>query len=118
MPEPGTDPREVLLAEIARTQAAVEWLAGQVAALDTDALIKGTRYVRTTTTEDGKRKTVAEAGTARHELLALYMEERHHLRGLCRDALRVDLEEDDGVSALDELAARRAADRRPDAASS
>lgn len=111
------DPRAVLLAEIARTTAAVEWLAEQVKALDVDQLVKGTKFVRTTTTADGEKTTTAEAGVIRHGLIALYLEERHHLRGLCRDAMRMDIEEDTGVSRLDELAQRRAADRRPGTAS-
>jgi hypothetical protein len=93
----------------------VEWLAEQVAALGSDALVKGTRFVRTTTDAAGNRTTVAEAGAARHELLALFLDERRHLRALCRDALRNELFGDDDSgepSALDELAARRAAERK------
>lgn len=116
--EADVDPKAVLVAEIARTEAAVAWLAERIGALDPDSLVKGTKFVRTTTNAEGEKTTTAEAGVVRHGLVALYLEERHHLRGLCRDALRMDIEEDTGVSRLDELAARRAADRRPDAASS
>lgn len=108
------DPRSVVLAEIARTTAAVEWLAAEVGSLSPEALVKGTRFVRTTTDAEGNKVTVAEAGVVRHGLLALYLEERHHLRGLCRDAMRMDIEDDGEVSPLDELAARRAADRNSD----
>lgn len=111
------DPKAVLVAEIARTEAAVTWLAERIADLDPDSLVKGTKFVRTTTNSDGEKTTTAEAGVVRHGLVALYLEERHHLRGLCRDALRMDLDDDTGVSRLDELAARRAADRRPGTAS-
>lgn len=113
-PEKDPDPRSALLAEIARTEAAVEWLQQEVAALEADALVKGTRFVRTVTDNDGSKVTTAEAGVVRHGLVALYLEERHHLRGLCRDAMRMEIEDDSGVSGLDELAARRAADRRTD----
>lgn len=114
---PSTDPVAVLLAEITRTAAAVEWLGEQVATLGPEALVKGTRFVRTTTNEAGEKVTVAEAGTVRHGLLALYIEERRHLHELCRDALRLRINEDqsEGASLLDELAARREAARRPDA---
>lgn len=109
------DPASALLAEIARTTAAVEWLAGEVAALGAEALVKGTRYVRTTTDKDGIKTTVAEAGTVRHGLLSLYIEERRHLHELCRSALRLRIDEtvEEEVSLLDELAARRAAARMP-----
>ena len=110
------DPAEVLLAEIARTTAAVQWLHEQVSTLGAEALVKGTRFVRTTTDDNGKKVTVAEAGVVRHGLLTLYLEERQHLRALCRDALRIRPEEDtgEGVSLLDELAARRATARHAD----
>lgn len=110
------DPRAVLLAEMARTTAAVEWLHEQISALGPEALVKGTRFVRTTTDEDGRKVTVAEAGTVRHGLLALYIDERRHLHELCRDALRLGIDEqaEEGVNLLDELAARRAATRPSD----
>lgn len=105
------DPRAALLAEIARTEAAIEWLRVQVEALGPDDLVGGTRFVRTRTKSDGEETTTTEAGVVRHGLVALYLEERHHLRGLCRDALRSDVEDQTGVSALDELASRRASAR-------
>lgn len=79
---------EALLAEIARTSGAVEWLQAQVAELSPDQLIRGTRSVKRTEDATGT-KTVTEAGTARHELLQLLIEERRHLHALCRDALNV-----------------------------
>jgi hypothetical protein len=78
--------RDALLAELARTNAAVEWLRGEVAKLTPDQLIRGTRYVRRTE-KDGDVATTTEAGAARHEFLALYMEERRFLRQLVIDAL-------------------------------
>lgn len=82
-------PQEALLAEIARTNAAVEWLAGQVGELKPEQLVRGTKSIRRTEESDGSVKTVTEAGSARHELLALFIEERRHLHALCRDALSV-----------------------------
>lgn len=78
--------RDALLAELGRTSGAVEWLRTQVAALEPDQLVRGTRYVRRTE-KDGEVATTTEAGAARHELLQLYMEERRFLHALCRDAL-------------------------------
>ena len=77
---------QALQAELARTAGAVEWLREQVARLTPDQLVRGTRFVRRT---DGTRgtATVTEVGSARHELLRLYMEERRHLHALCRDII-------------------------------
>jgi hypothetical protein len=85
-PPEGLTARDALLAELARTSGAVEWLRGQVAELQPDQLVRGTKYVRRTE-KDGEVATTTEAGAARHELLALYMEERRFLHALCRDAL-------------------------------
>lgn len=82
-------PQAALAAEIARTNAAVEWLAVQVGELKPDALIRGTKSIRRTEMSDGSVKTVTEAGSVRNELLALFIEERRHLHALCRDALSV-----------------------------
>lgn len=82
-------PHAALLAEIARTNAAVEWLAAQVGELKPEALHRGTKSVRRTEDSDGSVKTVTEAGNVRHELLSLFIEERRHLHALCRDVLSV-----------------------------
>jgi hypothetical protein len=79
-------PLQALHAEIDRTNAAIEWLAEQIHALTPDQLIRGTRSVKRTEDANGIR-TVTEAGSTRHELLALFIEERRHLHALCRDAL-------------------------------
>ncbi len=86
-PEPRAA-RDALLGELARTEAAVEWLREQVAQLEPEQLVRGTKYVRRTE-KDGEIATTTEAGAARHELLQLYMEERRFLHALCRDALAI-----------------------------
>lgn len=82
-------PQAALVAEIARTNAAIEWLAAQVGELKPAELIRGTKSIRRIEDSDGSVKTVTEAGSVRHELLALFIEERRHLHALCRDALSV-----------------------------
>lgn len=79
-------PQEALLREIDRTNAAIDWLQIQIHALTSDQLIRGTRSVKRIEDASGVR-TVTEAGSTRHELLALFIEERRHLHALCRDAL-------------------------------
>jgi hypothetical protein len=91
--------KAALAAEIARTNAAVEWLQGQIAALAPTDLIRGTKFVRRTESEKDGTSTTTEAGAVRHELLALYLEERRHLHALIRD----------GLAHLDADDARRAA---------
>lgn len=91
--------KAALSAEIARTNAAVEWLHTQIGALTPDQLIRGTKFVRRTQSEKDGESTVTEAGAVRHELLALYLEERRHLHALIRD----------GLAHLDADDARRAA---------
>jgi hypothetical protein len=88
-PDASTSPQAALLAEIARTAGVVDWLAGQVGELKPDQLIRGTKSIRRIEDADGSVKTITEAGTARHELLQLFIEERRHLHALCRDALNV-----------------------------
>lgn len=81
-------PLEALHREIDRTTAAVEWLQTQIRTLTPEQLTRGTRSVKRIEDSTGTR-TVTEAGNTRHELLALYMEERRHLHALIRDALQV-----------------------------
>ena len=88
-PDATLTPQAALLAEIARSAGAVEWLSKQVAELKADQLIRGTKSVRRIEDADGGIKTITEAGTARHELLQLFIEERRFLHALCRDALTV-----------------------------
>jgi hypothetical protein len=86
-PNAAITPREALLAEIARTTGAIEWLQQEIAQLEPEQLYRGTRSVKRVDNGDGGTRTTTEAGSTRHELLALFIEERRHLHALCRDAL-------------------------------
>lgn len=85
-----TTARDALLSEISRTQASIEWLSVQLGELKPEQLVTGTKFVRTTTNPEGGKTVVAEAGSVRHELLALFIEERRHLHALCRDLISAE----------------------------
>ena len=77
------DPPQALLEEVHRTAGHVAWLAGIVAQLDPDALVRGvTRIVQ----PNGTRRVEAEAAV--NTWVQLYQRERDLLRRVCATAIR------------------------------
>lgn len=83
------DPHRALMEEIHRTAGHVDYLAGVVAQLERDALVRG--ITRTVTLPDGSRRIEAESAV--NVWVKLYQTERDHLRRVCADAIRCGVEE-------------------------
>jgi hypothetical protein len=84
------DPRDALLEEVHRTAGAVDWLRGQVEALDTDAVTWGITEERSSTGKDGDSTTQAAAVNV---WVQLYQQERKHLVDVCKAAISAGIEE-------------------------
>ena len=83
------DPHDALLQEVHRTAGHVAWLAGIVAQLQRDELVRG--ITKTVYLPDGSRRVEAEAAV--NIWVRLYQAERDHLRRVSVDAIRAGVEE-------------------------
>lgn len=73
------DPEAMILALVRQQAQIVGWLRAEVARLDPEALVRGTRAVRRTVTSAGQfpgETTTTEAGAAEHVLSVMYARER------------------------------------------
>jgi hypothetical protein len=88
-------PAEGLLAEVHRTAGAIAWLEAQIIRVTGDApdtLIRGTRSLKRTETEDGTF-TTTEVGPGVHDWLQLWQRERQHFVQVCRVTLAAGIEQ-------------------------
>jgi hypothetical protein len=77
--DPDADPSALMLALVREQAGIVAWLREEVGKLTPEALVRGTRYVRRTTTTVGQfpgETTVTEAGQTEHVLSVMYARER------------------------------------------
>ena len=84
------DPRDALLEEVHRTAGAVDWLRGQVEALDPDAVTWGVTEAKKSTGKDGDSVTQAAAVNV---WVQLYQQERKHLVDVSKAAISAGIEE-------------------------
>lgn len=84
------DPRDALLEEVHRTAGAVDWLRGQVEALDPDAVTWGVTEEKTSTGKDGDSLTHSAAVNV---WVQLYQQERKHLVDVSKAAISAGIEE-------------------------
>ena len=81
------DPAQALLDEIAVTQGWVDWLRARIEDLEPDMLVRGTRLMRRTESDEHGVTVVTEVGPGVSEWWKLYQEQRKHLVATCAAAL-------------------------------
>jgi hypothetical protein len=87
------DPATALLEEVWRTAGAVDWLRGQIDALEGDeSLVRGTALVRRMDGPNGTTITT-EVQPGVNLWLDLYQKERRHLANVCSQALAAGVAE-------------------------
>lgn len=98
------DPAQALLDEIAVTQGWVDWLRARIEELEPDLLVRGTRLVRRTESDQQGVTVVTEVGPGISEWWRLFQEQRAHLVKTSAAALaagiarrQVELAEADGL---------------------